>query len=162
MSLYIIWCTFFCPLIMRCGILMYLLFNFHFIACLLYLIKNRKILIALKFEICYRINSVMTMRVLIHCFDHFLAEIFSSGKVHIWTRCEITGADNFSYCCSCRIFLCLCCQKTDGCFFWPLGDIHNGCCCCVHSLCESFSLMYDIFFLCLSFNCVGNLLWLES
>ena len=36
---------------------MYLLFNFHFVACLLYLIKNRKILIALLFEICYNINS---------------------------------------------------------------------------------------------------------
>jgi len=41
----------------RRGILMYLLFNFHFVACLLYLIKNRKILIALLFEICYNINS---------------------------------------------------------------------------------------------------------
>lgn len=144
------------------GFWMYLLFNLHFVACLLYLIENRKILLHCYLKYVTGSIHFITMRVLNHCFDYFLAEIFSSGKVHIWTRCEITGADNFSYCCSCRSFLCLCCQKTDGWFFWPLGDIHNGCCCCVHSLCESFSLVYDIFFLCMSFNCVGNLLWLES
>lgn len=130
----------------RCWVLMYLLFNFHFVIYLLCFIKNRQMLIALLFEICYSFYPFMTMRVLIHCFYHFLAEIFSSRKVHIWTRCEITGADNYSYCCSCCSFLCLCCQKTDGCIFWPLGDIHNGCCCCVHSLCESFSLVYKVYF----------------
>lgn len=80
------------------------------------------------------------MLIRINCFEPFLAEIFSSGSVHIWTRCKIVSPDNFSYSCSrCRI-LYLCCQKTDRWLFWSLGDINNGSCCCLHNLCEALSL----------------------
>lgn len=78
----------------------------------------------------------------INWFNPFRAEIFSSGQVHIWTRCKIVGPDNFSYRCSCCSFLCLCCQKTNRWLSWSLGDNHNGSCCCVHNLCETLSFIH--------------------
>lgn len=63
----------------------------------------------LSYVLNYRWFHLINMEILICCFHVFLAEIFSSGKVYIWTRCEIIGADNFPYCCSYRSFLCLCC-----------------------------------------------------
>lgn len=82
-------------------------------------------------------NSILLLRYLLFCFS--FADIFPSGKVHIWTWCKISGIYHIPYCCSSCSFLCLCCQKTDGWFFTSLGNIYNGCCCCVHSICE-FSL----------------------
>ena len=79
-----------------------------------------------------------------HYFVTILAEISSSREVHIWARCKITGTDNFPYSCSCHSFLCFCCKKTDGWLFWPLGDIHNGYSCYIHSLCWSSSLSLSL------------------
>lgn len=106
--------------------------------------------------------SIINMEILICCFHLFLAEIFSSGKVHIWTRCEIIGAYNFTHCCSCRSFLCLCCQKTIAWFFWPLGDFHNGCCSYFHNLCESFTFICYKYFLFFLVYCIDNPRWLEE
>lgn len=66
----------------------------------------------------------------------FFADIFLSGKVCFRTRCKIVGADHISDCCSCHNILHLCCQKVDGSLLPSLGNIHHGCRCCIHSLCE--------------------------
>jgi len=91
------------------------------------------------FKMCCCSSCCGSVKMHIHCFHPFPAEIFTSGQVHIWTGCKIVGPDNFSYCCSCCSFLCLCCQKTNKWFFWSLGDDHNGHCYYIHYLCETLS-----------------------
>jgi len=106
-------------------------------------INNRNILLSLLHSYLKYVSVsgyFATIEVLIHFLQHLLAEIFSSGEVHIWTRCKIAGADNIPHCCSRHSFLFLCCQKTNGWFFWSLGDHYSGCCCFIHGLCESLSL----------------------
>jgi hypothetical protein len=89
-----------------------------------------------------RFKSFLIMLICINCFNPFLAEIFSSRTVHIWTRCKIVGPYNFSYCCSGCSVLHLRCQKIFRWLFWSLGGIHNGSCHCLHNLCESLSLTH--------------------
>lgn len=66
----------------------------------------------------------------------FYADIFSTRKIYIRTRCEISGIDCSSRCYTCCNLLCFCCQKTDGWFFSSPGSIYNGDCCCIYIICE--------------------------
>lgn len=90
---------------------------------------------------CTLVTNSSKQRIYIHLVFAFVADIFSPGEVYLWTRCTIVGPDHIPNCCSCLHFLHLCCQKVDGSLFTSLGNIGNGCRCCIHSLCE-FSLLF--------------------
>jgi len=70
------------------------------------------------------------------------ADIWSSREIDIWTRCEVFVSHHISHCCSRLSILRICSQKTNG-WFSPLGNFNNGCCHCIHLICEYF-LFYSL------------------
>jgi len=116
---------------------------------------------AISLKMCCCSSGFGSVKIHIHCFHPFPAEIFSSGQVHIWTRRKIVGPDNFSYCCSCCSFLRLYCQKTNKWFFWSLGGDHNGHCGYIHNLCETLSLSLSVSLICIQTQTKHTILFFD-